>query len=258
VPGRVAGVIGLVVWGETSRRCPLGGRTDIALGQQQPRPLRRHRVEQGGHLRAQPGLPGLVHRLHGPGRVTVRVPDPGHNRQADGQRWGVAKLPGQRDSPGGVVQGGVQLVPLVQDLGQAHVPQAHEGCRAALAESVQRLPIGRQRRIQVALGALHLAQDVVDVHGEKPGEEPGANWHGVEDLRGLAACAADRFAGRPTLGEHLCQAALGWPEPAGQPVHHRPVPAHEGAHQPLVFAQVRQGLPEVAGRKDSITAQPRE
>ena len=60
------------------------------------------------------------------------------------------------------------------------------------------------------------------------------------------------------LGEHLGQAALGWPEPAVQPVRHRLVPAHEGAHQPVVLAQLGQGLPVVAGREGGITAKPRE
>jgi acyl-CoA synthetase (AMP-forming)/AMP-acid ligase II len=111
------------------------------------------------------------------------------------------------------------------------------------------LPVGRQRRIQVALGALHLAQVVADAHGEKASEELGAAFYRTQDLRGLGAYAADRFVGRPQLGEHLGQAALGWPEPAGQPVRHRPVPAHEGAHQPVVLAQLGHGLPVIAGHK---------
>jgi hypothetical protein len=77
---------------ETSSRRPLGGGADVALGQQQPRPLRWHRVEQGDHLRAQPSLPGLIHRLQGPGRVTVRVPEPGYDNQGGGQRRGEGKL----------------------------------------------------------------------------------------------------------------------------------------------------------------------
>ena len=235
--GRLLRVIWLVVGAETGSRCPLGGRADVAPGQQQPRPLRRHRVEQGDHLRAQPGLPGLTHRLPGPDRVTVRLPDPGHDSQAGGQRQGEGKLPAQRDPPGGVVKGGSQVVPLVQDLGQAHVRRAREGCLAALAEGVQRLPVGRQCRIQVALGALHLAQVVPNAHGEKASEER---------------------ADGPPLGEHLGQTALGWPEPTVQPVRHRPVPVHEGAHEPVVLAQLGQGLPVVADRAGGITAQPRE
>ena len=203
----------------------------------QPGPLRRDRVEQGDHLRAQPGLPGLAHRLQGPGRVTMRVPDPGHDSQAGGQRLGEGKLPAQRDPSGGVVKGGGQLVPLVQDLGQAHMRRAGDGCLAALAGLLQRLPVGRQCRIQVALGALHLAQVVADAHGEKASEE---------------------LAGRPQLGEHLCQAALGWPGPSAQPVRRRLVPAHQVAHQPVVLAQLGQGLPVVVGREGGITTQPRE
>jgi hypothetical protein len=60
-----------------------------------------------------------------------------------------------------------------------------------------------------APGTLHLAQVVADAHGEKTGEEPGAAFYSVEDFRGLAADAADRLVGRPPLGEHLGQAALG-------------------------------------------------
>ena len=136
-----------------------------------------------------------------------------------------------------MVEGDGQLIPLVQDLGQAHVCRTHEGRLAALAGRIQRLPVGRRCRIQVALGALHLAQVVAGAHGEK---------------------ATEGLAGRPPLGEHLGQAALGWPEPTVQPVHHRQVPAHEGAQQPVVLAQLGQGLPVVVGGEGGITAQPRE
>jgi hypothetical protein len=157
-----------------------------------------------------------------------------------------------------VVEGGVQLVPLVQDLCQAHVRHAQMGWLAALTGRAQRVPVGRLCRTQVALGALRLAQVVADAHGQKASEKPGAALDLAEDLRGLAACPADRFAGRPQLGEDLCQAALGWPQPAAQPLPPRLAPTHEGAHQPVVLAQLGQGLPVVAGREGGITAQPRE
>src|SRR6185369_5122804 len=86
-------------------------------------------------------------------------------------------------------------------------------------------------------GALHLAQVVADTHSEKVLEE---------------------LAGRPPRGKHLSQAALGWPEPAAQPVRRRQVPANEGAHQPVVLTQLGQGLPVVAGREGDITAKTRE
>ena len=113
--------------------------------------------------------------------------------------------------------------------------RAREGGLAALGEGVQRLPVGRQCRIQVAPGALHLAQVVADTHGEK---------------------ATEDFVARLALGEHLGQAVLGWPEPAGQPVCRRLVPAHEAAHQPVVVAQAGQCLLVVAGREGSVAAQP--
>jgi hypothetical protein len=80
----------------------------------------------------------LAHRLQGPGCVTVRLPDLGHDSQASGQRRGGGKLPAQCDTLGGVVEGGGQLVPLVQDLGQADVRQAQVGWLAALTDRAQR------------------------------------------------------------------------------------------------------------------------
>jgi hypothetical protein len=61
------------------------------------------------------------------------------------------------------------------------------GWLAAFASPLQRLPVGGQRSIQVALGALHLTQVVADAHGQKASEELGAAFDGAEDLRGLAA-----------------------------------------------------------------------
>src|SRR5215469_11946671 len=69
-----------------------------------------------------------------------------------------------------MVQGRRQLVPLVQHLGQAHVCHARMGCLAALAGRLQRLPVGRGCRVQVALGALHLAQVVADRSEEHTSE----------------------------------------------------------------------------------------
>ena len=144
----------------------------------------------------------------------MRLPDPGHDSQAGSQRRGEGELPAERDPLGGVVKGGGHLVPLVQHLGQSHVRHAQMGrLAAALTGDVQRFPVGRQCRIQVALGALHLAQVIADPHGE------------------------EALAGRPPFREHLRQVAFGLPEPAAQPVRPRQVPAHEGAHQPVLIAQ---------------------
>lgn len=87
-------VIRLVLGAKASRLRPLAGRRDITLGQQQPRPLRGHRVEQGDHLRAQLDLPGLAHRRYSGGRIAVRLPDPGQDDQPGGQRQGEGQLAG--------------------------------------------------------------------------------------------------------------------------------------------------------------------
>ena len=88
-----------------------------------------------------------------------------------------------------MVKGGGQLVPLVEHLGQSHVRHPQMGRLAAdLTGAVQRLPVGRERRIQVALGALHLAQVMADPRGEVA------------------------LASRPPLGECLGQSALSLPE----------------------------------------------
>ena len=87
------------------------------------------------------------------------------------------------------------------------------GC---FARRVQRFPVGRQCRIQVALGALHVTQVVADADGQKASEELGAVFDSADDLRGLAAWTAAGFVGSAQFGEHLGQAALGWPEPSVQ------------------------------------------
>ena len=100
---------------------PAGGRGDVALGQQQPRPLRRDRVQQAGHRRARRDPPGLAHRLQGARLIPLGLPNPRQRGQARGQRLGVAELAAQRDALGDVADGSVKLVPLVGHLRHAHV-----------------------------------------------------------------------------------------------------------------------------------------
>ena len=85
---RLPQVAGLIVRAEAALFHPAGSRDDLALRQQQPRPLRRNRVEQAGHIRARRRPPGLAHRLPGPGRVAPGLPDPRQGGQAGGQRLG--------------------------------------------------------------------------------------------------------------------------------------------------------------------------
>ena len=60
---RLPRVARVVIRAEAAFFHPAGGRSDLALGQQQPRPLRRDGVEQAGHSRARRHPPGLAHRL---------------------------------------------------------------------------------------------------------------------------------------------------------------------------------------------------
>jgi hypothetical protein len=67
-----------------------------------------------------------------------------------------------------VLQGEVQPIPLVGHLGQAHVRDAHAG-RGRLAGhggDLQRLPVGRDGRVQATLGALDLAEMVAASDGQ--------------------------------------------------------------------------------------------
>jgi hypothetical protein len=81
---RLPGVARLIVGAEATLLCSAGGRGDVTLGQQQPRPLRRDGVEQAGHRRARCGPLGLAHRLQCPCGLTFGLPDPRQRRQAGG------------------------------------------------------------------------------------------------------------------------------------------------------------------------------
>jgi hypothetical protein len=103
---------------------PAGGVSDLAVGQRQPGPQRRHRVEQADHRGAQWDPFGLADRLQGAGPAALGVTDPGQDRQSAHQLPGPAEPPGQRHALSGVVQGGVQLAALVVHLGHAHMRDA--------------------------------------------------------------------------------------------------------------------------------------
>jgi hypothetical protein len=89
----------LVVRAEAAFACPAGGRSGLALGQQQC-PLRWDRVEQVGHRRTRRRPPGLFHRLPGCRLVALGLPDPRQRGQAGGKRLGVDVLAAQRDAVG--------------------------------------------------------------------------------------------------------------------------------------------------------------
>ena len=130
------------------------------------------------------------------------------------------ELAAQRDALGHVPQGGLKLVPLVGHLRQADVPDARggQGRPAGRRGDVQRLPVDAKRRVQPALGPLHLAEAIA-----APGGRGG-------------------LAGRPPLADARRQRALGLCEPAAQPLGQAQVPVGVGCHIPLALAEVGQGL----------------
>jgi hypothetical protein len=156
-------VAGFVVRAEAAMLRPAGGCGDLALGQLQPGPLRRDRVEQAGHARARPGLHGLLHRLPGAGRVALGLADPRQRGQAGGQRLGEVHLAARPDSLADVPEGRVELVPLVGHLGQAHVRDADGGqsSPAGRRGDLERLAVGASRGVQATLGPLDLAEVLV-------------------------------------------------------------------------------------------------
>ncbi len=195
---RLAGVVRVVAGAEAALLRPAGGSSEIALGQQQPRPLRRDGVEHPG--RARLGLPGLADGRQGPRRITVGLPDPRQRHQAGGQRRGVEEPAAQRDALADMPQRHVELVPLVGHLAQAHVRGAGGRQRrpAGPGGQLQRLPVGAQRRVQAALGALNLAELVA------------------------AVCRQGRLADRPRPGDPGHERMLGLREPPTEPLGQRP------------------------------------
>ena len=107
----LVGVARLVPGGEAALGDPAGGGGQLALGQQQPRPLHRGREDQvGDRLSAGQDPFGVLDGGEGAGLVAACLADPGEGGQACHLPLGVAEPPTQFDTLVGVVKGGVQLV----------------------------------------------------------------------------------------------------------------------------------------------------
>jgi len=81
IPG-LTRIVWLIVRAEAGLRRETGRSGQVALGQQQPGPPGRNRVEQA--RRAWCGLFGLGDRLQLPGRIAGGLPDHGQGGQAAG------------------------------------------------------------------------------------------------------------------------------------------------------------------------------
>ena len=209
---RLPGIVRLIVRGEATVLRPTDGSSDVALGQQQPHPLRQDRIEQAGRPRRCPL--GFYYCVQRSGRIGGGLPDPCQRHQARGQRRGEVELPAQRDAVGDVPQGGIEVVALVCHLRQADIRDADRGQGRAAGRrgDLQRLLIGPMRGVQPALGALDLAEEM--------------------------AAPADQgeLAARLPLGDARRQRALGVFEPAAKPLGHRQMQPGDGVQQPLALA----------------------
>ena len=87
---RLARVARFVVGVQAGLVSPPRGRGHVALGQQQPGPLRRGRIEQASRHRR--GMPGFADRLQRSGRIAGGLPDPRQCHPARGRRWPVEEL----------------------------------------------------------------------------------------------------------------------------------------------------------------------
>jgi hypothetical protein len=162
-------------------------------------------------------------------RIRARVASPG------GPGPGVGELPAQRDALGGVLQGGVELAPLVGHLGQAHVGDAGDGQGrpAGGCGDLQPLPVGSKRRVQAALGALDVAEKL-------------AGSQGRVDL-----------TGRSKLGHAGGEGGLGFGQHTAEQLGGVQVQPGGGRQHELFLTELGQGL-AVEGQTSTVAAsQPR-
>ena len=102
---------------------PPRGRGHVTLGQQQPRPLRRNRVEQASRRSGEACLASpIASRAPAGSPVACRI-HASVTRPAASDVL-VEKLAVKRDALGDIPQRAVELVPLVGHFGQAHVHEA--------------------------------------------------------------------------------------------------------------------------------------
>ena len=193
----------------------------VALGQQQPGVLGGNGIEQAGNSRIRGEPRGLEHRVQGPRQVSLRLPDPGEQGQADGKQRRIDQLPVQGDALGDVAPGRIELSAGVGNLGQPNVSVACRGRRSLpeVCGDVRCLLVRPDRGAETPLGALDLAKWPVAPYSQGQGSPAH-----------LPPCAD---AGR--------KAAFCLGEPAAQPVSHRQRGDGVGLEHGLVVADLGEG-----------------
>ena len=130
-------------------------------------------------------------------------------------------------------ESGVELVPLVGHLAQAHIRRASGRQRrpAGRRGDLQCLPAGPGGRVQAALGPLDLAELIAGV------------------------CSESGPVGGPPSGDAGPEGALGLGEPAAEPLGHGQAFLDVGAQPPLILAASGQGLRRECHRGVRVTAE---
>jgi len=215
---------------------PSGGLVAAALGEEEPGPFGRGGVEQAGHVhhRVQPAC--FVHRGQGGVRRSHRLADPAERAQPAIPLPQHQYLPAQLDASDHVLEGEVQLVALVQHLGDPHVRLAGVvgGVAAALDGEAEAVLVGAEGRAQPAAGPLHLAE------GE-------AGRHDRLQLR----C-------RPPLDDQRGQGALGVLHPSAQPVGIGQQPPRPEARTVFLSGHLGQRRPGVGCRPRAVSPHRRQ
>ena len=199
------GVAHLVVRAQAALLRPADGRREVALGQQQPSPLRGDRVEQAVTPGSGATRSASSDRVQGASVVTLGLPDPSPaspGLSASGR--GVGEPAAQRDALGDVPQGIVELAPLVGHLRHAHVRDARGG---------QDRPPGRCGDLEGLLVGLDAPR--------RGALSP------LDQAEVMAAHSGQSSARRPPthLGDGSTTGALGLRQPAAQPLGHGQVAA---------------------------------
>ena len=188
MPG-LPGVVRLVVRAEAGLLRPPGGSGKVALGQQQPRPLRRDRVEQAGRARrACPASP-IASSAPAGSPLACRIHASVTRPAASGGVWTNCR---HSAMPSVTCRSArVELVALVGHLGQAHMRGARRRQRrpAGHGGGFQRLPAGPDGRVQAALGALNLAEVSSTPHAVTVGW-PATRHPAMLDTKACSASAS--------------------------------------------------------------------
>jgi len=141
---------------------PALGLAGLSLGQQEPRPVRVDEVQQAGDLRARMHPAGFVHGFQGGIHISLGLANPSQGDQPVTRLKEPDHLSAKLDAFGHVLQGVVELISLVEQLGDPDVrlSRVERGEPAALRGKAQGPSVGSECRPEFSSGPLHRRQGV--------------------------------------------------------------------------------------------------